>query len=129
MRKIPINFGYDRTKRLAKSIYKRIKKVECPILNNEEVVFSSKGFNHLIRKLKVRSRKEQKKRFRLIPFAKKIIQSAKTIEDYRNKKRKKDNKQIQEWALLGIFGQLTIKLIVKQEGNGNKHFYSIMEDN
>ncbi len=126
MKKIPKSFGYKSTKRLARSIYKKIKKVICPILNNEEIHFNATGFGHLIRKLKIRSRNEQKRRFGLIPYAKKIISESTVIEDYREKKSKK-GKIIKEWALIHTFGVLTIKLIVRQAGKGNKHFYSIMQ--
>ena len=126
MRKIPKSFGYERTKRIAKSLYRKIEKVICPILDGEEIHFNATGFGHLIRKLKIRSRSEQKRRFRLIPFAKKIILESKTVEDYREKKMKK-SKMVKEWALVSTFGALTIKLIIRQVGKGNKHFYSIMQ--
>lgn len=126
MKKIPQSFGYEKTKGIAKSLYKKIKKVACPILNNEEIHFNATGFGHLIRKLKIRSRNEQKKRFRLIPYAKKLILEARTIGDYRENKVKK-GKVVKEWALIHTFGILTIKLIIRQVGNGNKHFYSIMQ--
>ena len=48
------------------------------------------------------------------------------IEDYREKKAKK-GKVVKEWALVHAFGILTIKLIIRQVGKGNKHFYSIMQ--
>ena len=126
MKKIPISFGYERTKRVAQSIYKKIEKVVCPILNDEEIHFNATGFGHLIRKLKIRSRNEQKRRFRLIPFAKKIIIESKTIEDYRENKTNK-GKTVKEWAMVSTFGTLTIKLIIRQVGKGHKHFYSIMQ--
>src|SRR3989344_3639086 len=126
MRKIPKSFGYNKTKGIARSIYKKIIKVVCPILDGEEIHFNATGFGHLIRKLKIRSRNEQKRRFRLIPFAKKIILESTTIEDYREKKAKK-GKVVKEWALVHAFGILTIKLIIRQVGKGNKHFYSIMQ--
>lgn len=126
MEKIPKSFGYKSTKRLARAIYKKIKKVACPILDGEEIHFNATGFGHLIRKLKIRSRNEQKRRFRLIPYAKRIILESKTIEDYRENKIKKD-RIVKEWALIHTFGVLTIKLIIRQVGKGNKHFYSIMQ--
>ncbi|MDP3697234.1 MAG: hypothetical protein Q8R55_04385 [Candidatus Taylorbacteria bacterium] len=126
MKKIPIGFGYERTKRMAKAIYRKVEKVICPILDDEEIHFNAIGFGHLIRKLKIRSRSEQKRRFRLIPFAKKIISESKNIEDYREKKIKK-GKTVKEWAFVSTFGSLTIKLIIRQVGKGHKHFYSIMQ--
>ena len=125
MKKIPKSFGYEKTKRIAKSVYKKIGEVVCPILDNEKIYFNATGFGHLIRKLKIRSRNEQKRRFRLLPFAKKIILESTKIEDYREKKKKR--KIIKEWALINTFGILTIKLVIRQVGNGNKHFYSIMQ--
>lgn len=128
MKKIPKSFGYKSTRRLARSLYRKIKKVICPILDGDEIYFNATGFGHLIRKLKIRSRNEQKRRFRLIPFAKKIILESKLIEDYRERKAWK-GKVIKEWALVHTFGILTVKLIIRQVGNGNKHFYSIMQKN
>ena len=125
MKKIPKSFGYEKTKRIARSVYKKIGEVVCPILDNEKIHFNATGFGHLIRKLKIRSRNEQKRRFRLLPFAKKIILESTKIEDYREKKKKR--KIIKEWALINTFGILTIKLVIRQVGNGNKHFYSIMQ--
>jgi len=125
MKKIPKSFGYEKTKRIAKSVYKKIGEVVCPILDSEKIHFNATGFGHLIRKIRIRSRNEQKRRFRLIPFAKRIILESKVIEDYREKKKK--GKIIKEWALINTFGIVTIKLIIRQVGNGNKHFYSIMQ--
>ena len=70
-----------------------------------------------MRKLKIRSRNEQKRRFRLIPFAKKIILESKTIEDYREKKIKK-GKIVKEWAIVSTFGLLMVKLVIRQVGEG-----------
>ena len=125
MKKIPKSFGYEKTKRIARSVYKKIGEVVCPILDNEKIHFNATGFGHLIRKLKIRSRNEQKRRFRLIPFAKRLLLESTTIEDYRENKKK--GKIVKEWALINTFGIVTIKLIIRQVGNGNKHFYSIMQ--
>lgn len=64
-----------------KSSYFSWRKVKCPALGRE-VEFTRAGWDHLFVNKK-RPRNEYIMRARLLPFAKKIIQSTTTIQEYR----------------------------------------------
>ena len=131
------HMGYAKCLKWAKKFYKKIGRVLCPALN-EYVIFNNKGFNHLIRKLKRRSRTEQRKRFLLLPFAERIILNPKAKIEYRSQSKKLKIKQgknkvlqnsiIQEWGFEEVIANLKIKVVIRQINNGQKFFYSIMGD-
>lgn len=129
--------GYKKTKKLAKRIYQKIGKVLSTPLN-DYIHFTMKGFNHLIRKARIRSKREQKERFRLVPYLEKIIKSPGTIIQYRQEDRgvkiKKHSKliekklTIQYWGFAKTIGPQVVKVVIRQMGKGQKHFYSVMSD-
>lgn len=133
-----LRFGYQSAKRHAHKFYKKIGEILCPALNNERIVFNNIGFNHLIRKIKLRSRREQKRRFALLNYAKDILTSNKVFIEYRQEERQLIiNKQgnpvaraicIYYWTFYYETKNSRIKLVVRQLGQGQKHFYSIMSD-
>ena len=84
---IYLKFGYQRAKKHAHRFYQKIGRVLCPALNNEQIVFNNIGFNHLIRKLKLRSRREQKRRFNLLRYAEKILNTEKIYLEYRQESK------------------------------------------
>ena len=129
--------GYEKSKKKAKRIYSRIGKIKCPALSGDFVSFNSDGFNHLIRKGRIpRTRNEQKRRFVLIPYAEKVIKNPKAKILYSQRKQDriidKHGKKITVssiahfWAFVEKFDKQVIKVIVRQFGNGQKHFFSIM---
>lgn len=129
--------GYNKTKKLAKRIYQKIGKVLSPPLN-DYIYFTMKGFNHLIRKARIRSKREQKDRFRLVPFLEKVIKNPGAIIQYRQEDRrvkiKKHSKliekklTIQYWGFAKTIGPKMVKVVIRQIGKGQKHFYSVMSD-
>lgn len=100
--------------------------VSSPHFGDGYVTFNNIGFRHLIRKAKVRSKKEQMKRFGLLSAAPEILKNPKATISYRTDF--KENRLIQYWAFNGEKDGLKIKVIVRQVGNGVKHFYSVMEN-
>lgn len=65
--------GYEKAKVLAKQLYSEIEVVYCPLLD-DDIHFTSEGFNHLIRKgRKQRTKERQIERFELIPYLSSII--------------------------------------------------------
>lgn len=130
--------GYETAKKLAKKFYKKIGYVLCPALNNEYINFNSVGFGHLIRKIKLRSRNEQKKRFTLLKYAGKIIKNPKAVifykQEQRNVKVKRYGKStfktslVQYWTFQEYIKNWKIKVVIRQINKGQKHFYSIMGD-
>jgi len=120
------NIGYEKSKKWAMKSYVKIKDTMCPILQGEMVKFNAIGFKHLIRKVKRRSRREQKFRFSLISYAPKIIADPDVQVTYR-RLITVDGRLVQFWGLEKEFGRRKLRVIVRQKGDGLKHFYSIME--
>jgi hypothetical protein len=127
MRKNKINhiglgkMGYKACRKWAKKFYKNIGSIICPALDNQYISFNNIGFNHLIRKLSVRSRNEQKRRFLLLPKVESIIKNPKAVIVY----RKEENKIY--WTFVHFTDSKRIKVVIRQVGGGSKHFYSIMD--
>ncbi len=131
--------GYEKSKKKAKGIYSKIGHIRCPALNNEYISFSRIGFNHLIRKGRIpRTRNEQKRRFVLLPYVEEIIKNSKALILYRRKivkyKANRHGKKIlieseaDFWIFIKKIKSCTVKVVVRQLGNGNKHFLSVMGD-
>jgi len=129
--------GYVACKKWAKKFYKKIGAVLSPALDNQYVFFNNTGFNHLIRKLSLRSRGEQKRRFLLLPRAESIVKNPKAIILYKKEEKKilikkKEIKILKEsvihyWTFVHFTDSKRIKVVVRQINNGHKHFYSIMD--
>ncbi len=131
--------GYEKSKEKAKDIYSKIGRIECPALSNEFVTFSRVGFNHLVRKGRIpRTKNEQKRRFTLIPYIEGIIKNPKAKVLYREKTIKyKANRHGEKilieskakfWAFEEKVERCRIKVIIRQLGDGNKHFFSVISD-
>ena len=75
--------GYKACKEWAKRFYKKIGTVLSPALDNQYISFNNVGFTHLIRKMSLRSRNEQKRRFLLLPKVESIIKNPIAIIVYR----------------------------------------------
>jgi len=129
--------GYVACKKWAKKFYKKIGIILSPALNNQYVSFNNIGFTHLIRKMSLRSRNEQKKRFLLLPKAETIIKNPKAIIVYKKEEKKiliKTRKAkilkestIHYWTFVYFTDSKRIKVVIRQVNNGSKHFYSIMD--
>jgi len=97
-----------------------------PALDNAMVKFNAIGFNHLIHKPGKRTRNEQMKRFALLPYAPRIVSDPNVSVVYRRAIRA-DLRVIQYWGLDKIIDDNRLRMVVRQVGNGSKHFFSIME--
>jgi hypothetical protein len=134
---------YKQNLKTAESAYSSIGEVQCPYFNST-VRFNSEGFHHLRYKTpgSERDKKAQMHKFRLISAAKIVISKSGTVQEYRKqwgavgRKRKSDGsrsmKEMQYWGFVAIVGEATdkirIRAIVRQVGNGNPHFWSVMSD-
>jgi hypothetical protein len=110
---------YKKTKKEAREIYNKIGRVWCPALN-DYIVFNRTGFRHLLRKNSLpRARNEQKRRFALLP------QSALILSDpFVNITHRKEGK-FDFWAFTKEHNNRKIKVIIRQIGEHQKHFFSI----
>ena len=121
--------NYEKAKRDAKEFYLTIGNVWCPAFK-EHITFNSDGFRHLIWRNELpRPKKEQLYRFTLLPFAIKILENAKTCQEYRHIETDSADLKpnVQFWAILGKNQKTSIKIIIRQLGHGRKHFFSIFE--
>jgi hypothetical protein len=110
--------NYQTAKQNAKKIYASIKIVWCPALH-DSVVFNRIGFQHLIQKGPAfRPKSEQRRRFALLIYAKDILEQSDVAEE-------EDRANAKLWIISGSRDNLDIKIIVRQIGNGKKHFLSI----
>jgi hypothetical protein len=118
--------SYRAYRRRAKIFYKTLMSVPSPHLDGAYVVFNNIGFKHLIRKAKVRSKKEQMKRFNLLRTVPDILKDSDAIVSYRSEFR--DGRMVHYWAFSKEKEGREIRVVVRQVGNGIKHFYSVMDD-
>ena len=112
--------------RAAQIEYDKIENTMSPAIENSLVRFNAIGFRHLIRKARMRSRAEQISRFNLIKYAPIIVGDPRVAVTYRQDIRI-DGRIVRYWALHKKIDGKRLSVIVRQVGNGEKHFYSIME--
>lgn len=122
-----------------KRYYDLLKEVYCPFFN-ESVKFTSEGFHHIFYKNIFKSRERDKnsqfirlKLFRLAPI---LLRKSATVQEYFcenrfvavkfNKRKEKILKKVRYWGFIGIINDRKIKVIVKQIGEGEKQFWSII---
>ena len=129
---------YISLRKSAFDFYNQREYIRCPALNNEMVHFTSEGFNHLIYKgdRSERDKDVQMMKFKMLPKATEIIGLSATHQEYdestKNIKRKKYKKIVFEpatvryWGLVAIIRDMRIKVIIRQIGNGQKHFWSVI---
>lgn len=127
------------TKAEARDFYQNIGKVKCPYFG-EDIQFNSEGFEHLLFKAwnKTRSVVEQYTRLRLLKLVPSVIQKARTLQEYNERKlfvRQKINsrwekrmKTVRYYGFVAIVGannDCRIKIIIKEIEGGAKFFWSL----
>lgn len=129
---------YLEIKQQAKKIYSKIGQVPCPSLGGEYIIFNRFGFGHLIRKGHIpRPKSEQKRRLLLLKYAEQIVRNLRAKIYFRQTEEKYFiNRHGQKllttsiakfWTFVEIIDSKKIKLVIRQLGEGQKHFLSIME--
>ncbi len=115
-------------KKQVKDFFKQHPEINCPAFPGEKVFFNSKGMSHLfykdLKKTSSRNLKEVKTRVKLLPRAVKVLSLMPLIQEEREIERQK--KIHYYYAFEAIVDGLRIKVIVKQVGNGQKHFWSVI---
>lgn len=121
----------------ARSEYKAITPVHCPYFK-EAVVFNSEGFNHIRYKAGRRERhlKAQEIRYKLLHLAPRVIGKSHTLQEHetvnqfieskKNKRKEKALKEVHFYGFIAIINKQKVKVIVRQAGEGHKHFWSII---
>lgn len=109
-----------------KKEYKKIRYVACPAFDNEKIHFNKYGFNHLLRKGSIqRDSKEQMRRMHLLVLAADVISTSQNIIDHSRSDVKHPPAEF--WSLTKEYNDKIIKVIIRKIGNGNKHFFSVMD--
>jgi hypothetical protein len=127
--------NFEEIKGKAKAFYKSMQPTWCPELN-EYIAFNRSGFTHLTRQGNLsRPKKEQVRRFDILPYAPVIINSPDKKPEYRVDKqisvikpfgsKKKKELEVQFWGFSKEINGIKVKVVIRQMGNGKKHFFSI----
>ena len=129
--------NYKRTKEDARTYYSAIGNPPCLFLA-ENVIFDRMGFQHLIRPRGVqRPKSEQMRRFALLPYVKEILEDPHANVKHHQKETVRvmkigGKKTVKPtfadfWEFTAERDGKTIKVIVRQFPNGEKHFLSVYE--
>jgi|GEM_PF-1111341 len=116
--------------RLSKSFYKKIGSIYCSILN-DNVYFTSEGFNHLLYESYGRPRNvnERYMKLKCLPYAPQVIKKCTSISEVRKVKRRIKNKlkNATHYELIHeVHPGKKIRVIVEKIGNGKYRFMSVM---
>lgn len=88
---------------------------------NQRVLVTRSGWDHLINPVHKRTKIEQMERFKILPLARKLLETATTFQEHR-----KDNHG-HYFGFTGYIGGRKIKVIVRSKTfSGQKYFYSVM---
>lgn len=129
---------YHKIRGYTLNLYNQRESIRCPALNNEIVHFTSEGFNHLMYKgdRSERDKSVQILKFNLLPRALEIISLSTTYQEYdegiksvRKNKYKKiifESAIVKYWGLIAIIRNRRVKVIIRQIGNGQKYFWSVI---
>ena len=119
---------YHSIKQEAKDLIENTDYIFCNAIN-ENVAINKKGFKHITFQKggHVRDEKSQITRFKLLPLAFKLIELTTTYQEYHIEKMDGGiDKKICYWGLIAILENRKIKVILKKEGNGSIHFWSVV---
>ncbi len=132
--------NYDNLKDATNSYYNKIGFITNPALNNQKIHFGNEGFRHLMykgnKKKSERDKGVQIMKFNLLHKAVDILKISTTYQEYDEglseiikKKRKKKIKEsvvVRYWGFVAIMNNFRVKVVVRQIGNGGKHFWSVI---
>ncbi len=110
-----------------KSFYKSIGKIRSIHLGNAFVIFGNSGFKHLLmKKRRFRPIKEQYRKLSLLWSIKEVLNGDIINKSFRvNKDRIYGS--VEYHSITVKVKELNIKIIIRKIGNGNYHFWSIMD--
>ncbi len=124
-------------KEKVKALYSTQSSIHCPYFG-KHVTLNSDGFHHLqFSARRERGKKEQLTKFNLLPLALYVIRKAGTVQEYRHcliemgKKSSRGEvsmKNAQFWGFDALTGENKIKIraVLRQVGDGNITFWSVM---
>lgn len=135
--------NFEKIKTKAEEIYAEIESVVCPYFGDSEpIAFNNKGIKHIKFKSErvARSRADQFIRLKHIHLVEKILEKSRTLQEYKEKQEfvdtKSNNRREKVLKIVKYYGFIAIvndsgrmkrlKIVVRQEAGGEKHFWSII---
>ena len=130
---------YQAVKEAAHSFFEKNRKIHSLAFGT--VYLNSDGFMHLIFADKhhknKREWKNQIKRFHLLAYAKPILEKMGLYQEYteltqtvmvkQRKQKHLENRMVKYWGFIAVIdNKIRVKLVLRQVGNGNIHFWSII---
>ncbi|MDO8579599.1 MAG: hypothetical protein Q7R72_01875 [bacterium] len=107
-----------------KLFYQNIGSIKCPYFDNEPIFFNRKGLNHVMRTgRELREFNARIERLSLLVYCKRIL--TKNYNDVEYRLMTKGNTSAGFWGFTANIDGVCMKLIVRQIGSGQKHFFSI----
>lgn len=90
----------------------------CPAFGGEVVKVTRAGWNHILFSPK-RESLEMLRRLRLLPCAKRMIENAKIVKEYRREG------EVEYWSIEEVIEKKKIRVVVRSKNGGPKHFFSV----
>lgn len=102
--------------------YEKLKPVTCVVLGGETIYFYKSGFNHLIRKGKnPRPKKDVLRRIGMLSLVCSILRDAEA-EVFCDQ-----GDRVCFWRISKKYQTRIIIVVIRQQGNSPKHFFSVMD--
>lgn len=109
-----------------RKIFNDTKEIICPAFPGEIIIFNAKGINHLLYKGN-RSKRDVSRiqtNIRLLPRAIKVLR---LMPFYQEESYYEKDKVVHKyWAFEAVVEERRVKVIIRQIGNGHKHFWSVI---
>lgn len=116
-------------KQHAATFFKKHRFVSCPAFPKEKIAFNSKGLSHIFYKgagkISSRSMQESEVRVKLLPRALEVLKRM-PLSQEESAVIDRAGRVCRYWAFEAIVDNRRIKVIVRQVGNGKKHFWSVI---
>jgi hypothetical protein len=108
-----------------KEKYRAVCSIFCPAFN-QNISFNAKGLNHIFYagNRSERNIKDIETRIRIFDRAVKLLRIVTTLSGYSCDNRA--SKPLHYWEFIGLIDNRRIKVIIKQRGDGEKHFWSVI---
>ena len=131
--------NFEELKKRVKAYYDSIGEIHCPYFQGT-VKLTSDGFSHLVakgtQKKKERSQAEQSMRLRLVKWAVRILRVTTTVQEFEinhafieslhHNRVEHILKPVKYWGFIAIVEGMKIKVIVRQSGESDRVFWSVM---
>lgn len=112
----------------ARRFFRKTKSIECPAFPKKNIIFNSKGLSHLFykgtKKISTRDFSQTSIRIKLLSRAARLLKLANYPQEENTFLI--DKKKYRYWAFEGVINNKRIKVIIRQVGQGKKHFWSVI---